>query len=105
MSSSLFSRQMLVNVHAEVRRQFPQIRPMRDAHVWHVNNCHYEFHCEYEDNGKRQRFKSDVHASDRYEARAIGWEDFLRLRGKEAPLTPRGAFMMRGQDAFKKGRH
>ena len=56
-------------VHAEVRRRFPGIVPMRDAYV-------YQIHRGWEFTGPRD-FVILVDAEDCYDARAKGWQAWL----------------------------
>ena len=74
-----FNRRYLAEIHAEVRRRFPDLRPMRDAWVHRTGFGRWEFHGP-------GNFYAHFRAEDAYHARSKGWEAWLakRTQGKAA---------------------
>ncbi len=71
MTLTNFSRSFLAEVHAEVKRNYPEIqRIMRAAWVIHTTFGQWEFHGP-------DNFYTHFRAEDAYHARAKGWEAWM----------------------------
>ena len=75
-----FSRQHLAVVHKDVRKAFPDIKnPMKAAWVHHSRSLRdtWEFHGP-------EDFYYCMSASNAYDARAKGWDAYLKHKGVES---------------------
>ena len=71
MTFPAFNRRYLAEVHAEVKRNYPEIqRPMKAAWVIKTAFGQWEFHGP-------DNFYAYFRAEDAYHARAKGWEEWL----------------------------
>jgi hypothetical protein len=69
----VFCRYILRVVLAEVREKYPDL-DLRQAWVWKVDKDHWEFHFDV----KPYEYYWHGSADNAYEARANGWDAFLR---------------------------
>ena len=72
----IFSRALLSQAHADVKKHFPAVNLMRDAWVYHYGREIWEFHGP-------GGFYDNVKASNAYEARYKGWTAYLKSKGIE----------------------
>jgi hypothetical protein len=68
--NTVFTRELLKRVHAEVKAAHPAINLRAAAWVWHDGHRHWEFHGPGE-------FYWSGRAYNAYEARAYGWMAWL----------------------------
>ena len=71
-----FCREYLQRIVNDVRNALPGIK-VNEAWTWHFHNDQWEFH-------GRDKFYWTGNASNAYDARAKGWEAYLRHTGKRA---------------------
>lgn len=70
-----FTRALLKQGHAEVKKHFPELNLIKAAWVWHFSRDHWEFHGPND-------FYWHGSAGDAYDARYKGWMAYLRSKGK-----------------------
>jgi hypothetical protein len=74
---TMFSRLFLAETHKVVKAHFPQIN-LKDKKYWvyHFGGDHWEFHGP-------DKFYWHGSAGNAYDARANGWQSWLRSKGIE----------------------
>jgi hypothetical protein len=80
-----FSRNLLCDIHKEVKQAFPNVNLKTDAWVYHYDRDNWEFHADLHLKDE-SKFYWHGKAHNAFEARAHGWEAVLRKYGGRGPV-------------------